>query len=253
MDSQQAKIFSAILLASTILGIVLLYFIITIVQSQRKHLRLQQAKLAIEASTLENERKRIVSDLHDELGPLLSVVKFQVSSVATVSDNDHYLIEKANQNLDIILDRVRGICNQLMPQVLLRKGLIDAIREYVYELDCRSNMNCSFTYEPALRLNSNLEIHLYRIVQEILNNAIKHSGAENLVVDMRMNKHHLVITIRDDGKGFDVNLQQHQSSGFGLRNIWSRVKILKGEMFLHSSPGNGATYTIEIPIQHVGG
>src|SRR3954467_736317 len=106
MDPHQTKIFYAILLAAAILGIIVLYFIFTIIRNQRRHLKLQQANLLVEITTLENERKRIVSDLHDELGPLLSVVKFQVSGLETRHPEDLKLIEKASTNLDNILDRI---------------------------------------------------------------------------------------------------------------------------------------------------
>src|SRR5688500_12226345 len=111
MDPNETKIYNAILIAAGVLGIILIYFIITIIRNQRRHLKLQQANLLVEITTLENERKRIVADLHDELGPLLSVVKLHVMSLETNEKQNLELIEKANANLDDILDRIRDICN----------------------------------------------------------------------------------------------------------------------------------------------
>jgi signal transduction histidine kinase len=246
MDTHETKIFTAILLAAGILGIIVIYFIITIVRNQRRHMKLQQANLLVEITTLENERKRIVSDLHDELGPLLSVVKFQVSSLETENTEDLVIIEKANDNLDNILNRIRGICNHLMPQVLIRKGLITAIQEFIHELDGHSSMNLEFNFK-AVPIPRHAEIHLYRMVQEIVNNAIKHSGASLLKIDLYLRQDKLIITIFDNGKGFDVETIKKDSSGFGLKNILSRTDILKGDLYLASQPGKGTTYTIEIP------
>jgi signal transduction histidine kinase len=247
MDPHQTKIFSAILVAASILGIIVIYFIITIVRNQRRHLKLQQANLLVEITTLENERKRIVSDLHDELGPLLSVVKFQVSSLETEQPEDLELIEKANENLDTILDRIRGICNELMPQVLIRKGLISALREYIHEVDIRSKISVDFSHDENIRIPDKAEIHLYRIIQEIINNALKHSNANTIIIHMSLKSDKLVTTISDDGKGFDSEAIGKESRGFGLKNILSRVNILKGDLYLASEPGKGTRYSIEIP------
>jgi signal transduction histidine kinase len=246
MDPNTSKIFSAIFLAAVILGIIVVYFIITIVRNQRRHLKMQQANLLVEITTLENERRRIVSDLHDELGPILSVVKFQVSSLETQHQDDIELIEKANDNLDMILERIRGICNELMPQVLIRKGLITAIQEYVHEVDERSRMKVKFTHQ-RVTIPQKAEIHLYRIIQEIVNNAIKHSGADSLNIDLYVVNEKLIIKIADNGKGFNTEKIKKESTGFGLKNLLSRVDILKGDLYLASEPGKGTIYTIEIP------
>lgn len=246
MDPYQTKIFSAILVAAGILGIIVIYFIITIVRNQRRHLKLQQANLLVEITTLENERKRIVSDLHDELGPLLSVVKFQVSSLETEKEEDMALIEKANTNLDNILDRIRGICNELMPQVLIRKGLIMAISEFVHDLDGKTPMHMEFRYADV-SIPEKAEIHLYRMIQEIINNAVKHSAATSLTVDLSSKNNKLIIRIEDNGKGFNADTMKKESAGFGLKNILSRVDILKGDLYLASQPGKGTVFTIEIP------
>lgn len=247
MDPHQTKIFYAILVAAAILGIIVSYFIISIVKNQRRHLKLQQANLLVEITTLENERKRIVSDLHDELGPLLSVVKFQVSSLDTDNAGDIEIIDKANHNLDTILERIRGICNHLLPQVLIRKGLLMAIHEYVSDMNGQAGMEIEFNYDKQLTLPAEAEIHLYRMIQEIINNAVKHSGASLLTINISAKNKKVVITIRDNGRGFNKEKIRSESRGFGMRNILSRVDILKGDLYLATEPGKGTTLMIEIP------
>jgi signal transduction histidine kinase len=251
MDSQQTKIFSALLVAAVILGIIVAYFIITIVRNQRTHIKLQQMNLLVEITTLENERKRIVSDLHDELGPLLSVVKFQVSSLESDDSEDLELINKASDNLDLILERIRGICNQMMPQVLIRKGLLVALKEFVHEVDASHAINIEFRHDDELGITGDAEIHLYRMVQEIVNNTLKHAFAKHLKIELRQELTKLVMNISDDGVGFNTETLNRENCGFGLKNIVSRANILKADLYLSSSPGEGTSYTIEIPAHEI--
>lgn len=247
MDSYETKIYNAILIAAGVLGIILLYFIITIIRNQRRHLKLQQANLLVEITTLENERQRIVTDLHDELGPLISVVKLHVMSLETTEKQNLELIEKANTNLDDILDRIRDICNELMPQALIRKGLIMAINEFIGDLDKKTSMNIKFQYAEETEIPAKAEVHLYRMIQEIVHNAIKYSQASELDIKLYDKESKMYVTIEDNGKGFDVDKVKRESRGLGLKNIMSRVDILQGDMYLASSPDHGTSYTIEIP------
>ena len=246
MNSQETKIFIDILIAAGIVAAIVIYFIISIIRNQRRHLKMQQESLMIEIATLENERKRIVSDLHDELGPLLSVVKFQISSLDTEEESDLELIEKATNSLDDILQRIREICNHLMPQVLLRKGLVVAIGEFVSDLDSKTHLKMEFTHDDS-KIPLESEVHLYRMIQEIVQNAIKHSGADRMSIDIRSKDHKLVVTASDNGKGFSADQVSKHSTGYGLKNLLSRVDILHGDMYLATEPGKGTTYTIEIP------
>ena len=246
MDSNETKIYNAILIAAGVLGIILIYFIISVIRNQKRHLKLQHANLLVEITTLENERQRIVADLHDELGPLLSVVKLQVMSLETKDAGDLKLIEKANSNLDIILDRIRDICNELMPPALVRKGLIMAIQEFIGDIDKKTSMDMDLRYEDVT-IPPGAEIHLYRMIQEMVNNAIKHSKATSLTINIFQRDEKLIVSVHDNGKGFDTEKVRRESRGLGLKNISSRVDILRGDMYLASDSKTGTTYTIEIP------
>src|SRR6476659_4079997 len=121
MDPRATTIFTAILITSIILGAVILFFFISIIRQQRRNNALYQSKILAAITTLENERKRTAADLHDELGPILSAVKFQISSFELSDEDDKINLEKANKNIDNIISRMRGIANDLMPNTLLRK------------------------------------------------------------------------------------------------------------------------------------
>jgi NarL family two-component system sensor histidine kinase LiaS len=121
-----------------------------------------------------------------------------------------------------------------------------AVQEFIHELDGKIPMHMEFKYDNV-PIPEKAEIHLYRMIQEIVNNAIKHSKATSLIINLYSQNNKLIIKINDDGKGFNTETMKKESTGFGLKNILSRVDILKGDLYLASQPGKGTTYTIEIP------
>jgi signal transduction histidine kinase len=249
MDPNETKIYSVILIAGAVLGIILVYFIINIIRQQRKNLSLHNEKIQAEITTLENERKRIASDLHDDLGPLLSAVKLQINSVEVPDREDMELIERSSLYIDAILTRIREISNNLMPQVLSRKGLVIALKEFIDNLTFAHPFDIQFTCNDEITLESNKEIHVYRIILEIIHNAIKHSQASQLVIFIGIqNNHTLVVQVTDNGSGFEYETISKSSIGHGLKNILSRVEILGGDLFVDTRPRQGTKYTIEMPI-----
>ena len=131
MDTQETKIYLAALIAAGVLGIVLLYFIITMIRQQRITQRLNREKIEAEILTLEKERQRIASDLHDDLGPILSAIKFKINAVESRSGEDTELIRKASEHVDETIHRIRQIAFNLMPNTLTRKGLLAATEELI--------------------------------------------------------------------------------------------------------------------------
>jgi two-component system, NarL family, sensor kinase len=248
MDSGETKIFYAILLAAGIIGFIILLFIIVLVWSRQRIAFLQHNQLEKDITALEHERKRIVSDLHDELGPLLSVVKIQVANLETTLKQDIEQIKKATDHLDDVLMRIRNICSELVPTVLARKGLFIAIDQLIEEFSSLVPIKIEFIYAPV-RLEPSTEIHIYRMLHELITNAVKHSDATTLNIVITHQDHMLLITVTDDGKGFYPDKMFLESNGLGLKNILSRAHALKGNVFLDSEPAKGTFYNIEIPIQ----
>ncbi|RYF97499.1 MAG: sensor histidine kinase [Chitinophagaceae bacterium] len=251
MDSKETKIFTAILIAASVIGVIITYFITTVIRNQRRHLRLQQQFIVTEIATLEKERKRIVSDLHDELGPLLAVVKLQLVSIETNQQENVALINKATGNVDNILQRIRGICNELMPHVLIKKGLIPAIEEFVSDINDQSTVELVFRHNGQ-PVPKNAQIHIYRILQELINNALKHANASLIAISLSNSNGKMIIVVADNGVGFDAEKIDQASTGLGLKNIQSRTEVLKGDIYLDSQPGKGSTFTIEIPADKHG-
>jgi len=248
MDPNQTKIYTAILIAAGVPGTILVYFVINTIRQQRKHLSFQKEKIQAEIATLENERRRIASDLHDDLGPLLSAVKLQINSVEVPDPEDQELIERSGMYIDTILSRIREISNNLMPQALLRKGLVVALREFIDNLTLGHPFDIRFSGSGDIALTGDREIHLYRIILEVIHNALKHSQASALDLHIKNENNRLVVEIADNGSGFEYNIVSKTGSGLGLKNIVSRVEMLKGDFYIDTQPGEGTKYRIAIPL-----
>lgn len=249
MHSDETRIYIALLITATILAIILTFFVISLIRQHKKNLQLHKEKIQAEVNTLENERKRIASDLHDDIGPVLSAVKLQINSLDTKDSQDLILLDRAGKHIDDILTKVREIANNLMPGVLSRKGLPAAIKEFADNINYlrEISIDCTFSVnEPTLEKER--EIHLYRIVQEIIHNSIKHSSASRISLALSEAKGKLVLNIKDNGIGFDYSKTLREHTGFGLKNILNRVDILEGSIYLDTQEGKGVDYTIEIPL-----
>jgi two-component system, NarL family, sensor kinase len=248
MDSTEKEIYNIVLIIIGVVGIILAYFIITIIRYQRRSLKLHKEKIRAEIDTLEKERRRIASDLHDELGPLLSAVKLQINSLNTTDPDDESVIVKASSHLDTIIRKMREISNNLMPNTLVRKGLQKAITEFIDNNRNVYGLEIRFICEQDLHLNQQKEVNIYRIIQEICHNTVKHAQASLLIIKIIIEGDRLLLMTADNGKGFDYFNKVKDNPGLGLRNLQSRTEVMGGDLLCRSESGKGTTYTIEIPI-----
>jgi signal transduction histidine kinase len=136
-----------------------------------------------------------------------------------------------------------------MPNALLKSGLANAVREFLDKIDNRVIKINLYTEGLNERLDSNIETVLYRVIQECVNNVIKHSGAGQLDISLLKDTDGISATIEDNGRGFDVTDKQ-KFEGIGLKNIRSRVGFLKGTVDFDSSPGKGTLVAIHVPVAH---
>ncbi|HVY74134.1 MAG TPA: ATP-binding protein [Puia sp.] len=249
MDTNETKIYLAILIAAGILGVFLVFFVATMIRHHRRNRALYLEKLQAEIRTLENERKRIAADLHDDLGPLLSAVKMLIGNVDTTADEDRSTLDKANLHIDTILGQLHVISNNLMPQALIRKGLIVAVEELASERSDKGAMQIGFSVEKDVVVDPEQGIHLYRIIGEVIHNAEKHAQASRMDIKLQASGEKLLLSLKDNGKGFDSRNSEIAQRGLGLKNVVSRVETLKGSLYLDSGPEKGTLYTIEIPLK----
>ena len=197
----------------------------------------------------EKERKRIASDLHDGVGAMLSAAKLNLNMLkgGTIPANE--MIEAVGETKDMIdetIETVRRISKDLLPSSLEKFGLNMAVQELCDKL---TNAETRVTFDQSgeyAGLDAQKELMIYRVIQELINNALKHSEAETISIKMQQNDH-LQITVEDNGKGFDLEATKNDiKKGVGLYNIENRVSLLDGDVDFVSSPGNGAKVTIVI-------
>lgn len=207
--------------------------------------------MAVEINAIENERKRVASDLHDELGAVLSAVKLRLSSIETISETDSENIHLALLHIDDIIIKIRYIANDLMPSVLFRKGLVSAIGEYLHNFVSATGLLVELVPYNMPQLSQSHKVHIYRILQEIIQNTVKHAKAKNLKIEIYTNNNDLVILTCDDGIGFNYEAMKYQNTGSGLYSIQTRTDILGGLMHINSRQGHGTRYYIELPLTNL--
>ena len=199
----------------------------------------------------ENERKRIAADLHDGVGQMMSAAKMNLSAIESEIQFKDEAQKTSFENLISLVDEsckeIRSVSHQMMPNALLKSGLASAVKEFLDKIDNRIikiNLHAEGLQE---RLDTNTETVLYRVIQECVNNVIKHSRANNLDISLIKDADGIAATVEDNGLGFDTKDKQ-KFEGIGLKNISSRVAFLKGTVDFDSSPGKGTLVAIHVPI-----
>lgn len=248
MPTEETNYYTAVTVAAILLGAIIIYFIITMIRHQRRNMQLYRAKINAEISTLENERKRIVSDLHDELGPLLSAVKLRINQLDTEQEEDKKIIDFSNKHLSDIIIKIKEISYNLLPNTLARNGLVHAVEEYIDKVNGLHPTSIRFIYEGQFDLSKEKEINIYRIFQETIHNTIKHAKATTLTIELKKQDNIILLTIIDDGVGFDYDERAKNGTGLGLLNLQSRAEVLNAKFRIESEKDKGTKYFFEIPL-----
>lgn len=248
VDPEEARIYLAVLITAVVLGIIIVFFVVSIIRQQRRNLDLHRRNILAEITTLEKERARVAHDLHDELAPVLAAVKLKINSFVLPDGEDHAERERTNAHLDTLFTRIREISFDLLPNTLLRKGLVGATTEFIAYAGKHTPMKIRFQPEPIENISEQKTINLYRILQEVVHNTIKHSGASELHISIRQEKNHIILSTTDNGSGFDYDEKLEADHGIGLRSVRSRVEIMNGEMFFETKKGKGTSYIFQIPL-----
>jgi len=213
---------------------------------------IKQQDLATKAvlNAEENERRRIAGDLHDGVGQLFSTVKMNLSGIEESIDfkdeSTKLNFQKTIALVDESCKEVRSISHQMAPNVLIKSGLVSAIRDFITKVDERKlkiNMEVQGLNE---RFDNNVEMVLYRVIQETVNNVIKHAKANRLDIQIISDLEGLSVMVEDNGVGFDTK-NAMKEDGLGLKNIISRINYLNGTVDFDSSLGKGTLVSIFIP------
>ncbi len=195
-------------------------------------------------NNVDEERKRIASDLHDGLGQTLIAANLIAQTAEVNSDSD--IINQVVKLIDQAIEESRNISHQIMPKSLEEFGLIPAIKSLIHKIENKDiTIDFVASVNDDFRLPQMFENNLYRVAQESLANIIKHSAASTVEIQLVVHQKSLIFTVSDNGVGFEKN--QSESDGIGLLNIKNRVSSLDGEFMLDSQKGKGTSLTIELP------
>lgn len=249
-----------LLIAVGTAGMLLLvvFIVLYMVLYQRKISRQQEAhqRTLLEAviQTQEEERSRIAIDLHDDLQQQFSTVRMAVKKAAEELEGVSPLaksLEEASKMAGNAITDMRRISYNLMPEVLRRDGLVEALNELCTRL-CETGIEAQFTIRGEYqRFDTKTELALYRVVQELVNNTMKHAEATRISMVMNCisasppdNEDRYMLMIGDNGKGFDTETKEYK--GLGMRNIESRLSMINADYNFESRPGEGTNVTIII-------
>ncbi len=215
-------------------------------------LRLQTEKTSAIVEAEERERIRLAKELHDGVGPMLSLAKFQLENAMNQTKFNSIEQESLFQNTNTMIDdaarEIRTVSHDLMPNALLMQGLVSAIREFVNRLSLSGKVKVSLDVANLdERLPQLTETVLYRVLQELVGNVIKHSDATSVQIQLVRHENELTMIVEDNGKGFDTS-QMPDFKGIGLKNIMSRIDFLNGKVNFDSSPNSGTTVIVEVPL-----
>lgn len=216
------------------------------IRQLEKDKKLISAQFLIEGQ--EEERKRIAKELHDGIGVLLSTAKMQFTSIDGVSPASRPKINNANKLLEMAASEVRKITHNMMPGLLSKYGFFEAVDDLIEQLNESGTIKATLTIDgDDQRFSERKEFMLYRIVQEMINNTIKHAGASEVKLSIKINENTLFLNYSDNGKGFNVEKELGRKS-IGLTSIKSRSEYLGGKINMISSPGNGTMFTLKISL-----
>ena len=198
----------------------------------------------------EAERTRIAIDLHDSLGGMLSTLKLQYDSLQVdngeLSTNPEY--HKIMKLIDVACKDVRDISRNLKPNSLEKLGLSAALKDLINRYNTRGILDISLlTNDIDGMLGDNAKLHVYRIIQELLNNALKHAQATEIDVQINKTEDHIMLMVEDNGIGF---VESEVVKGLGLGNLQSRVNLLRGEISFDSVPQKGTSVIVHIPTSY---
>jgi signal transduction histidine kinase len=205
----------------------------------------------------ESERKRIARDIHDGVGQMLTALKLNIESISPeqLPDKEKVRLEEARKLIGKTIAETRTITFNLMPTVLSDFGIVSALKQLADQASKNSGANVVLICPNAFsRLDKNIEIGVYRISQEAINNAVKYAQAKEISVELLLNDNYIYLNVIDNGKGFNIKKphldSDHKKISNGIYNMQERTNLLDGEFKITSTPGKGTKIWAKIPAKY---
>lgn len=253
-----SQLFSLLIISIAGTGLIIIGFILVQVRNQKKMLEKQRQLSAAELkhqkdlleaviTSQETERQRIGSDLHDEVGTVLSSLRMLIEKHEPAEKEMFHIQSK--EMIDRVVKQVREIAHNLSPHINGEHGLHDALHALCDTVNATGTVQVTTMFNEdsvPKNLPEATALSLYRVLAELINNTLKHAHAKNIIINIETTNNQLEITYSDDGVGF---LTAAASAGMGLQNIESRLSVTGGRYTLHSSAGNGMQLHMTLPQQ----
>jgi PAS domain S-box-containing protein len=218
-------------------------------EQERAEQSLKQHKLITEVTiqAQEKERTELGRELHDNINQILATVRMYLKMSISNPSKQEDLVKRSADNLDHAIEEIRKLSKSLVAPSLGDMGLLVALKELAEDINIAGDLHVSVITEitESIKIDKNMEVMLYRIAQEQLNNIRKYASATHAVISLSMDRRHLSFSIADDGVGFDT---KQKAKGIGLKNISSRVDFYSGDISINSEPGKGCELEISIPL-----
>lgn len=263
LEAKEKQAFIKNIIIASVIGLIILLSIVGLLFYRKKQVE-QQAKLDAEIATQkeirtkaileaeEKERRRIAQDLHDGVGQLLSAAKLNLSNLEnklTIENEEQQLaMQNALSLVDDSVKEVRAVSHNMMPNTLIKLGLGSAVREFITKLGNAPTLKVDLEIVGLdTRIDNQVETVLYRVIQEIVNNIIKHAKASHISMQLIRHETELNVMIEDNGIGFDIS-KLESFDGIGLKGIQTRIEFLNGTVHFDSTPGRGTTVIIDVPL-----
>jgi two-component system, NarL family, sensor kinase len=265
LQAQVGFEFSPLYVGTTVMAVLTILFIFFVILHQRRVIKLQSQMRQIEEMQQKNllnasirmqeeERQRIAADLHDDAGPLLATARLYLNENLVNMDKAGQLqaIMNSKQIIDESIQLIRNISHNMMPPTLKNFGLESAVSDFFNKINGSGKLNVSSRFHDyKIRLESEKEMIAFRVIQELVNNILKHSGSSFIHMTQHNNASVVLLRLHHDGHGLtheEFLRLTHTGNGLGLKNITSRLKVIDGKiMFEHDLAQSYYKVTIEIP------
>ena len=244
MHAHQTTIYGTVVIISLLTAIIIAGFATMVFRKQRKFSEIQRQRLLAEVLLLEKERSRISRDLHDETGSQLQVTILYLNLALTEKGSITKYLEMAHEQAKEAVKGLGRISKNLTPKVLERNGLQAAVNNFLANYKELPAMDICFEYLIQSSMAPQTSLHLFRILQELVQNALKHSGGTQLLVRFGEKRRHFFLICKDNGKGFDI---KGHYKGLGLGHLQNRTAMLGGRMTCTSTIEKGTEYYLVIP------
>lgn len=249
MHPGESTLFISLLTATLALVSILGFLLFSLVRMHRAHLLQLQHRDEISMYNSDEEKQNIAFDLHDDMGPMLSLIHTKVNQIQVQREEDKKRHAEACEYLSQALEKIRNFSFQLAPPILEREGPFYEVDIFLERITEGFPIKASFEPFKIDQFSVMQSLSIYRMLQEIIYNTLKYAQASKLVITTDITEDFLVIRTEDDGRGFDVAAKERKTNGIGLQSLRTRARYLEAELTIESSPGGGGTrHTIKIPI-----